>query len=44
MFPLFAAEASTPAASGPFVLYLTAAFTVAALIYLAYAMVRPERF
>lgn len=45
MFLLFATETSaSPASSSSFVLYLTAAFTVAALVYLAYAMVRPERF
>jgi K+-transporting ATPase KdpF subunit len=40
------ALATAPAApaSHAFVLYLTAALTVAALIYLTYAMIRPERF
>ncbi len=46
MSPLFAAETAAPAATGGslFILYLTAAVTVAALAYLTYAMIRPERF
>lgn len=45
MLALFAAETIAPATAGsPFILYLTAAMTVAALIYLTYAMIRPERF
>ncbi|MDB5352167.1 MAG: hypothetical protein JWN86_3414 [Planctomycetota bacterium] len=44
MFVLFA-ETATPAAGGSlFILYLTAVLTVAALVYLTYAMIRPERF
>lgn len=43
MLRLLAAE-TAPAAGSPFMLYLTAAVTVAALFYLGYAMIRPERF
>lgn len=40
-----ATPAATTAAGGSvFILYLTAAVTVLALIYLTYAMIRPERF
>ena len=38
-----AAPAAAPSGS-PFILYLTAVVTVAALIYLTFAMIRPERF
>jgi hypothetical protein len=42
---LFAAAAAPPATGGsPIILYLTAVLTVAALFYLGYAMIRPERF
>ncbi len=44
MIALFAAEAAAPTGGGTSILYLTAACTVAALIYLGYAMIRPERF
>lgn len=46
MSPLFAAETVAPATTGGslFILYLTAVVTVAALVYLTYAMLRPERF
>ena len=38
------ATGSDPDPGGAAVLYLTAVLTVAALIYLGYAMIRPERF
>ena len=41
--PLLAAADAAPGGS-PFMLYLTAAVAVAALGYLTYAMIRPERF
>lgn len=42
---LFAAAAALPAAGGSqTMLYVTAVLTVAALFYLGYAMIRPERF
>jgi K+-transporting ATPase KdpF subunit len=45
MLTIFAAETIAPAVGGSvFILYLTAAVTVAALVYLTYAMIRPERF
>ncbi|MHC5543630.1 potassium-transporting ATPase subunit F [Singulisphaera rosea] len=45
MSMLLATAATTPAPGGsPAMLYLTAILTVAALFYLGYAMIRPERF
>ena len=41
---LFAAEAAPQAAGSPVMLYITAVVAVAALFYLGYAMIRPERF
>jgi hypothetical protein len=41
---LLIAAAATPAEGSSTMLYLTAVLTVAALFYLGYAMVRPERF
>ncbi len=42
---LLAVESTVVAApAGPLILYLAAALTVAALAYLTYAMIRPERF
>jgi hypothetical protein len=43
MFVLLA-DAAPQAGGSQFMLYLTAALTVAALFYLGYAMIRPERF
>jgi K+-transporting ATPase KdpF subunit len=45
MLLVFAADAAAaPQAGGSTMLYLTAVVTVAALVYLGYAMIRPERF
>ena len=41
---LFAFETAAKTTGSNFILYLTAAMTVAALVYLTYAMIRPERF
>jgi K+-transporting ATPase KdpF subunit len=41
---LFAAEAAPRAAGTPVMLIVTAVVAVAALVYLGYAMIRPERF
>ena len=44
MFLFLAAESAPQAAGGSTMLYATAVLTVAALIYLVYAMIRPEAF
>lgn len=44
MLLAFATETAPAPAGSMFILYLTAAVTVAALVYLIYAMIRPERF
>jgi K+-transporting ATPase KdpF subunit len=44
MFLFLDAGPAPPAAAGSAMLYVTAVLTVAALIYLGYAMIRPERF
>ncbi len=44
MLLFLAAESAPQVAGGPAMLYVTALLTVAALVYLGYAMIRPERF
>jgi K+-transporting ATPase KdpF subunit len=46
MSPMLAlpVAAGLPVGAGHFMLYLSAVLVVAALIYLGYAMIRPERF
>ena len=44
MSMLLAAASTAQAGGGQAMLYLTAILTVAALVYLGYAMIRPESF